>query len=67
MEVCAPFNVSFKYLLNIAISNCLLNDFFFFFGHPFRYKNPIDIPLGNAKQKIKSLKARVCTGNQFKD
>ena len=26
----------------------------------FRYKNPVDIPLGNAKQKIKSLKARVC-------
>ncbi|PFX15541.1 Adenylate cyclase type 6 [Stylophora pistillata] len=23
-----------------------------------RYKNPVDIPLGNAKQKIKSLKAR---------
>jgi len=23
-----------------------------------RYKNPIDIPLGNSKQKIKSLKAR---------
>ena len=33
-----------------------------FFAHPFtcRYKNPVDIPLGNAKQKIKSLKARVC-------
>lgn len=26
---------------------------------PSRYKNPIDIPLGNSKQKIKSLKARV--------
>ena len=26
----------------------------------YRYKNPVDIPLGNAKQKIKSLKARVC-------
>lgn len=24
-----------------------------------RYKNPVDIPVGNSKQKIKSLKARV--------
>ena len=25
-----------------------------------RYKNPVDIPVGNSRQKIKSLKARVC-------
>ena len=29
----------------------------------FRYKDPVNIPLGKSKQRIKSLKARVSTSN----
>lgn len=49
----------FAFVIGVFFLFCSVNSFVLSHFFPSRYKNPIDIPLGNSKQKIKSLKARV--------